>query len=68
VDDLSWEKKVELSELPVLVMFWRPICVHCTEMESYFTALIISASDAFYQSRKWGSPTRPGTLPASFPV
>jgi len=36
VDDSSWEQDVELSELPVLVMFSSPTCVHCKEMEPYF--------------------------------
>lgn len=36
VDDSSWEQDVELSELPVLVMFFSPACVHCKEMEPYF--------------------------------
>ena len=36
VDDMSWEKEVELSELPVLVMFFSQTCVHCKEMEPYF--------------------------------
>jgi thioredoxin 1 len=36
VDDTSWEKEVELSELPVLVMFFSQTCVHCKEMEPYF--------------------------------
>ena len=36
VEDRSWEKEVELSELPVLVMFFSQSCVHCKEMEPYF--------------------------------
>jgi thioredoxin 1 len=36
VDDSSWEQEIELSELPVLVMFSSPTCVHCKEMEPYF--------------------------------
>jgi len=36
VDDTTWEKEVELSELPVFVMFWSPTCSHCKEMEPYF--------------------------------
>ncbi|MDI6885464.1 MAG: thioredoxin family protein [archaeon] len=36
VDDRSWEKEVELAELPVLVMFYSPTCPHCKEMEPYF--------------------------------
>ena len=33
---LSWEHGVELSELPVLVMFFSQTCVRCKEMEPYF--------------------------------
>jgi thioredoxin 1 len=36
VDDRSWEQEVELSALPVLVMFYSTICPHCKEMEPYF--------------------------------
>ena len=36
VDDSSSEQDVELSELPVLVIFSSPTCVHCKEMEPYF--------------------------------
>ena len=36
VDDKSWEHEVELSELPVLVMFFGPLCPYCKEMEPYF--------------------------------
>ena len=36
VDDSSWEQEIELSELPVFVMFFSPACVHCKEMEPYF--------------------------------
>ena len=38
VDDRSWEKEIELAELPVLVMFYSPTCPHCREMDPYFTA------------------------------
>lgn len=36
VDDKSWEREVELSELPVLVMFFGSACPYCKEMEPYF--------------------------------
>lgn len=36
VDDVSWEKEVELAEQPVLVMFYSPACPHCKVMEPYF--------------------------------
>ncbi|HUV03469.1 MAG TPA: thioredoxin family protein [Desulfobacteria bacterium] len=36
MDAITREKEVELSELPVLVMFFSPTCVHCKEMEPYF--------------------------------
>jgi thioredoxin-like negative regulator of GroEL len=34
--DLTWEKAVEKSDLPVLVMFYSPTCPHCRTMEPYF--------------------------------
>ena len=34
--DLTWEKTVEKSDLPVLVMFYSPTCPHCRTMEPYF--------------------------------
>ncbi len=36
VDDKSWEREVELAELPVLVMFFGPLCPYCKEMEPHF--------------------------------
>lgn len=35
VTDLSWEKTVEKSRIPVLVMFYSPTCPHCRTMEPY---------------------------------
>ncbi len=35
VTDLSWEKTVEKSKMPVLVMFYSPTCPHCRTMEPY---------------------------------
>jgi thioredoxin 1 len=35
-DERSWEKKIELAEQPVLVMFYSPTCPNCTAMEPYF--------------------------------
>ena len=32
----DWEKKVEKSSIPVLVMFYSPTCAHCHVMEPYF--------------------------------
>jgi len=34
--DRTWEKTVEKSELPVVVMFYSPTCVFCHQMEPYF--------------------------------
>jgi thioredoxin-like negative regulator of GroEL len=34
--DITWEKAVEKSDLPVLVMFYSPTCPHCRTMEPYF--------------------------------
>jgi thioredoxin 1 len=34
--DLTWEKTVEKSDLPVVVMFYSPTCVFCHQMEPYF--------------------------------
>ena len=34
--DQTWEKTVEKSELPVVVMFYSPTCVFCHQMEPYF--------------------------------
>ncbi|NYT17674.1 MAG: redoxin domain-containing protein, partial [Methanomicrobiales archaeon] len=34
--DITWEKTVEKSDLPVLVMFYSPTCPHCRTMEPYF--------------------------------
>ncbi|MBE0516384.1 MAG: hypothetical protein IBX41_03180 [Methanophagales archaeon] len=38
VDERSWEREIELAELPVLVLFYSPICPHGKEMEPYFSA------------------------------
>jgi thioredoxin 1 len=38
VDDSTWEKEIELAELPALVMFYSTTCPHCKQMEPYFTA------------------------------
>ncbi|MDH7510314.1 MAG: thioredoxin family protein [Methanolinea sp.] len=35
VTDTTWEKTVEKSSLPVLVMFYSPTCPHCRTMEPY---------------------------------
>ena len=32
----DWEKQVEKSKTPVLVMFHSPTCAHCHVMEPYF--------------------------------
>ena len=32
----DWEKQVEKSKTPVLVMFYSPTCAHCHVMEPYF--------------------------------
>ena len=32
----DWEKQVEKSKIPVLVMFHSPTCAHCHVMEPYF--------------------------------
>jgi thioredoxin 1 len=37
VDDKSWEHEIELSELPVLVMFYSTTCPSCKVLEPYFT-------------------------------
>jgi thioredoxin-like negative regulator of GroEL len=34
--DTTWEKSVDNSALPVLVMFYSPTCPHCRTMEPYF--------------------------------
>jgi thioredoxin 1 len=34
--DTDWEKLVEKSDLPVLVMFYSPTCPYCRTMEPYF--------------------------------
>jgi thioredoxin 1 len=34
--DANWEKSVEKSELPALVMFYSPTCPYCRTMEPYF--------------------------------
>ena len=34
--DITWEKAVEKSDLPVFVMFYSPTCPHCRTMEPYF--------------------------------
>jgi len=36
LSDVTWEKTVEKSDLPVLVMFYSPTCPHCRTMEPYF--------------------------------
>jgi thioredoxin-like negative regulator of GroEL len=34
--DITWEKSVDTSAMPVLVMFYSPTCPHCRSMEPYF--------------------------------
>jgi len=34
--DTTWEKSMDTSALPVLVMFYSPTCPHCRTMEPYF--------------------------------
>jgi thioredoxin 1 len=34
--DLTWERLVERSTIPVLVMFYSPACSHCQTMEPSF--------------------------------
>lgn len=36
VNDINWEQEVELSELPVLVMFYSTSCPNCKVMEPHF--------------------------------
>jgi len=36
VDDISWEKTVERSSKPVVVMFYSPTCAFCHQVEPYF--------------------------------
>jgi thioredoxin-like negative regulator of GroEL len=36
LNDKEWEKQVEKSKIPVLVMFHSPTCAHCHVMEPYF--------------------------------
>jgi len=36
LSDVIWEKTVEKSDLPILVMFYSPTCPHCRTMEPYF--------------------------------
>ncbi len=36
VDDQIWEKNVERSPKPVVVMFYSPTCVFCHQVEPYF--------------------------------
>ncbi|OPX72946.1 MAG: thioredoxin 2 [Methanoregulaceae archaeon PtaB.Bin108] len=35
VTDITWEKTVEKSRMPVLVMFYSPTCPHCRTMDPY---------------------------------
>ena len=37
LNEKDWEKQVEKSKIPVLVMFHSPTCAHCHVMEPYFT-------------------------------
>ena len=37
--DTTWEKSMDTSTLPVLVMFYSPTCPHCRTMEPYFREL-----------------------------
>jgi thioredoxin 1 len=36
VDDVTWEKQVEKTKKPVMVMFYSPTCPYCAQMEPYF--------------------------------
>ena len=36
LNEKDWEKQVEKSKIPVLVMFHSPTCAHCHVMEPYF--------------------------------
>ena len=36
VDDLTWERTVEKSRIPVAVMFYSPTCAFCHQMDPYF--------------------------------
>lgn len=36
VDDQNWEKNVERSSKPVVVMFYSPTCAFCHQVEPYF--------------------------------
>jgi thioredoxin 1 len=36
LDDLNWEKSVEVAGKPIVVMFYSPSCQHCLAMMPYF--------------------------------
>lgn len=36
VDDPGWEKNIEKSSKPVVVMFYSPTCAFCHQIEPYF--------------------------------
>jgi thioredoxin 1 len=36
VDEVTWERSVEKSSKPVVVMFYSPSCAFCHQMEPYF--------------------------------
>lgn len=43
--DQDWEKVVERSDRPVLVMFSSPTCRHCTQIQPYVDELASSFSE-----------------------
>lgn len=36
LDDVHWENLVEKSKLSVAIMFYNPLCPHCTAMMPHF--------------------------------
>jgi len=48
VTDLTWEKTVENSTQPVIVMFYSSTCPHCKAMEPYFAEYAAEFKDSMF--------------------
>lgn len=47
----NWEKNVEKSSKPVMVMFYSPTCPHCVAIEPYFRQYSKDFKDAVFFAR-----------------